>query len=291
MLTAAATFAGYAMSASAQTAGDKVIAHVGSVNVTQQEVDDELNRANVAADKRTDQVLKEALTRVIARKYFAQRALDAKLDRDPAVSRELARLRDLALAEAYAQHEISKEAASISAADIDGYIRAHPTQFQDHQLFQADLVSPAPQKDMDAIASATKDFKSLDQVETKLNELGIKFTRSVVTLDSGTIEPELLKRLKERTPSDLFLIRSGTGMSYLKVSSVDAKPLTGEEANKFAIQQLRVDLTKKIAQQSVEAALSNAKFEGDYGRIMATPAPAADHPTPNVAGEKPAEKK
>ena len=80
-------------------------------------------------------------------------------------------------------------------------------------------------------------------------------------------------------------------MSYLKVSSVDAKPLTGEEANKFAIQQLRVDLTKKIAQQSVEAALSNAKFEGDYGRIMATPAPAADHPTPNVAGEKPAEKK
>ena len=62
----------------AQAVVGQVIAHVGPDDVTQQEVDNELRIANVPADKRSDAILKAALSRVIERKYLAQQAIAAR---------------------------------------------------------------------------------------------------------------------------------------------------------------------------------------------------------------------
>ena len=56
----------------------QVIAHVGPDDITQQEVDNELRLAKVPPDKRTDQVVKAILSRIIERKYLTQQALAAK---------------------------------------------------------------------------------------------------------------------------------------------------------------------------------------------------------------------
>jgi hypothetical protein len=71
----------------AQASGGQVIAHSASVDLTQQELDNELRLANVQASQRTDQTIKAALTRIIARKYMARQALAAKLDSEPGGSR------------------------------------------------------------------------------------------------------------------------------------------------------------------------------------------------------------
>ena len=130
---------------------------------------------------------------------------------------------------------------------------------------------------MESLAAATKDFKSLDQVEAKLNELNIKFSRGPATLDSATIPAEMLKALEARKPDDIFFIRSRTSASFFKVTSVDDKPLTGDEANQFAKREL-ASIWPRRAQDTSAAALAGAKYEGDYGRIMTAPragAPAA----------------
>ena len=136
---------------------------------------------------------------------------------------------------------------------------------------------------MEALAAATKDFKSLDQVEAKLNEMNIKFSRGTATLDSATMPAEMLKVLDARKPDDIYFIRSRGGASFFKVTSVDQKPMTTDQANEFAKRELRVDIGRKGAEAISKAALADAKFEGDYTRIMtatppapATPAPATD---------------
>ena len=262
----------------------QVIAHVGPDDVTQQELDNELRLANVPVDKRSDAVLKAALSRIVERKYLVQQAVAAKLDREPTVHLDLLRAREQILAGAFVQRDLSAKMSSVAKNEIDTYVQGHPKQFDQRELFQVDQISFASPKDVDALAAATKDFKTLDQVEAKLNEMKIKFSRGTATLDSATMPAEMLKVLDARKPDDIYFIRSRGSASFFKVTSVDQKPLSTDQANEFAKRQLRLDIGRKGAEEISKAALADAKFEGDYTRIMTATAPAPAAPSPGTDG-------
>jgi EpsD family peptidyl-prolyl cis-trans isomerase len=262
----------------------QVIAHVGPDDVTQQELDNELRLANVPADKRSDPIVKAALSRVVERKYLVQQAIAAKLDREPTVHLDLLRSREQILAGAFVQRDLSSKMSSVAKNEIDSYVQAHPKQFDQRELFQVDQISFSTPKDVEALSAATKDFKSLDEVAAKLDSMNVKFSRGTATLDSATMPPEMLKVLDARKPDDIYFIRSKGGASFFKVTSVDPKPLTTDQANEFAKRQVRLDIGRKGAEAISKSALADAKFEGDYARIMTAAAPAATLPTPGTEG-------
>jgi EpsD family peptidyl-prolyl cis-trans isomerase len=258
----------------------QVIAHVGPDDVTQQELDNELRLANVSVDKRSDPIVKAALSRVVERKYLVQQAIAAKLDREPTVHLDLLRSREQILAGAFVQRDLSSKMSSVSKNEIDSYVQAHPKQFDQRELFQVDQISFTAPRDVEALAAATKDFKSLDQVEAKLNEMNVKFSRGTATLDSATMPPEMLKVLDARKADDIYFIRSKGSASFFKVTSVDQKPLTTDQANEFAKRQVRLDIGRQGAEAISKSALADAKFEGDYARIMTAATPAGVAPAP-----------
>ncbi len=272
----------------------QVIAHVGPDEVTQQELDNELRLANIPADKRTDAVVKAVLTRIIERKYLDQQAVAAKLDREPTVHLDILREHEQILANAYVQRDMRAKITGISNSEVDAYIQAHPERFANRQVFQIEQASFPPQKDMESLAAATKNFKTMDQVEAKLKDLGIKYSRGPASLDGATMPAEMLKPLEARKPDDIFFIRSRTNASFFKVLSADQTPLAGEQAKELAKRELATELVKKEAQETSAAALADAKFEGDYTRIMtaatpATPAAGAEAPAGEAqSAEKPA---
>jgi EpsD family peptidyl-prolyl cis-trans isomerase len=274
-LAAAALLAGCGKKQEAQAVVGQVIAHVGPDDVTQQELDNELRLAGIAPDKRTDALVKAALSRVIERKYLVQQALAGKLDREPTVHLDILRSREQILSGAFVQRDLSSKMSTISKNEIDSYIQAHPRQFDQRTLLQIEQISFTPPEDLTALTAATKDTKTLDQVEAQLNQMNIKFSRGTATLDSATIPPEMLKALDARKPDDVFFIRSRGGGSFFKVTSVDPKPMTGDEANEFAKREVRAEIARKSAEDLSRAALATAKYEGDYGRVMATPTPAS----------------
>ena len=286
-LPAAMLLAGCGRKQETQAVVGQVIAHVGPDDVTQQELDNELRLANVPADKRSDEVVKAALSRVVERKYLVQQAIAAKLDREPTVHLDLLRAREQILAGAFVQRDLSAKMSSVSKNEIDNYIQAHPKQFDKRELFQVDQISFTTPTDVEALAAATKDFKSLDQVEAKLNEMNIKFSRGDATLDSATMPAEMLKVLDARKPDDIYFVRSRGSASFFKVTSVDQKPLTGDQANDFGRRAVGVDIGRKGAEQINKAALADSKFEGDYARIMTTASPSTAQPAPTTEGETP----
>jgi EpsD family peptidyl-prolyl cis-trans isomerase len=265
----------------------QVIAHVGPDDVTQQELDNELRLANVPVDKRNDQIVKAALSRVVERKYLVQQAIAAKLDREPTVHLDLLRSREQILAGAFVQRDLSSKMSSVSKNEIDSYVQAHPKQFDQRELFQVDQISFTTPKDVEALSAATKDFKTLDEVEAKLNAMNVKFSRGTATLDSATMPAEMLKVLDARKSDDIYFIRSKGSASFFKVTSVDQKPLTTDEANEFAKRQVRLDVGRQGAEAISKSALADAKFEGDYTRIMTAAAPAAATPAPATDGATP----
>src|ERR1700728_286009 len=126
----------------------QVIAHVGPDDVTQQELDNELRLANVPADKRSDAVVKAALSRVVERKYLVQQAVAAKLDREPTVHLDLLRAREQILAGAFVQRDLSSKMSAVSKNEIDSYVQGHPKQVDQRELFKVDQIFFAPPKNL-----------------------------------------------------------------------------------------------------------------------------------------------
>ena len=148
-LAAAALVAGCGKKQEAQAVVGQVIAHVGPDDVTQQELENELRLAGISADKRTDAIVKAALSRVIERKYLVQQALAGKLDREPTVHLDILRSREQILAGAFVQRDLSSKMSTISKNEIDSYIQSHPKQFDQREVFQIEQISFAPPKDID----------------------------------------------------------------------------------------------------------------------------------------------
>ena len=265
----------------------QVIGKVGADDITIQELQNEFRVLNIPADKQKDDaIVRNVLSELATRKYVAQQAVAAKLDRQPTTLLEILRSREQVLASAYVQRELSGKAASISKTEIDGFVQSHPNVFASREEISIVQVSFQGGSKMQEIVAATKDFKSLEQVEAKLDEMGVRHTRNPGALDSATLPENVLAAVKAHKTDDIFLLRNGDNALFFKVTGEKPRAVSGADADALARRALTQEALKGIGADSTRAAVAAAKFEGDYGRVMAAPAPAAT-PAPN-ATEPPA---
>src|SRR5437899_786988 len=89
----------------------QVVARVADQVITTQELENEFRLANVPPDKQKDPALvKRVLGEVVLRKYLYSQALNAKLDREPAVLLDLLRGREQILEGAFLMRSATKKA-------------------------------------------------------------------------------------------------------------------------------------------------------------------------------------
>jgi EpsD family peptidyl-prolyl cis-trans isomerase len=246
----------------------QVIAHVGKDDVTIQELENEFRWAQIPPDKRDDAVVKRILGDLTQRKYLVQQAVAAKLDREPGVLLNMIRAREQLLASAYVQRDVSSKSTAIGKADADKYINSHPLMFDKRQLLTVDKVSIPLTPNARAAVEATKNLKSLEEIEQKLTEVGMLHNRSLGVISSSDIPEEFYNALKNQKPDDVFFVPAGTTGTFFKVKSQATQPLTGDDANRFARQQLLRELLRTETNKQAVTAEADAKYEGDYARIM-----------------------
>ena len=164
----------------------QVVAKIGNEVVTVQELDNEFRLGNVTAEKRKDpDTIKRVLGELVTRKYLVQQALDAKLDREPTVLLDILRSKELVLANALASRDVTTKSSSISATDIDNYIAHNPLKFANRQVMSVEQISFPLSSTSQALIEATKEMKTLDEVDQKLTGMGVQHGRSAGAISSG----------------------------------------------------------------------------------------------------------
>jgi EpsD family peptidyl-prolyl cis-trans isomerase len=248
----------------------QVIAHVGKEVVTAQELENEFRWTGAPRDKRDDATVKRILGDLVLRKYLAQRAVEAGLDREPVVLLDLLRARDQALANAFVGRDVSTKVAAIGKTEIDHLIASQPWKFANRQILTVEQITIPPTAEAQAAATATKDLNSLDEIDQKLNELKVLHSRSMGVISSSQLSEQVFKTIQEKKDTDQFYIQSPAGGVFFRVKGEEARPLTGEEADRIARQQLIADLVREEASTKGLAAAADAevKYEGPFQRIM-----------------------
>jgi EpsD family peptidyl-prolyl cis-trans isomerase len=247
----------------------QVVAHVGNEVITTQELENEFRLDNVPADKQKDpETLKRVLDDLTTRKYLVRQALDSKLDREPGVLLDILRSRDLVLANAAISRSVSAKVSAISQSDIDKFITSNPSKFANRQLMSVEEITFPLAANSQSVLDAVHDAKSLDEVDQKLTAMNIPHNRSMGSLNSAELPEALFNQMQMKKPDDVFFVRSGANGVFLVVKSEESKPLSGEAAMNFARQALRADLVKSEIGMASVAAKLEAKYEGDYAKVM-----------------------
>jgi EpsD family peptidyl-prolyl cis-trans isomerase len=250
-----------------QVASGQVVAHVGDQVVTTQELENEFRWANVPADKQKDpEVIKRVLGELVARKYLLQQALAAKLDREPGVLLDVLRSREQVLENAYLMRTVA--AKSPGKADVDRFIANNPSKFAYRKIFNVEQIGFALGPNSQTIVDANKDAKSLDEIDQQLTSAGIPHSRQIGVLSSGDIPPDFYNSIEAKKADDVFFVRSGPNGVFFKVKSEEVRPLEGEAAANLARQLMRADALKGEAAIATYSANLEAKYEGDYAKIM-----------------------
>ena len=247
----------------------QVVAHVGNDVITTQELENEFRLDNIPADKLKDpETLKRVLGDLVARKYLVRQALESKLDREPGVLLDILRARELVLANAAISRNVAGKVSAISGSDVDKYIASNPNKFANRQLMAVEQITFPIGANVQSVIDATRDAKSLDEIDQKLTAMNIPHSRSAGSLNSAELPENLFDQMQMKKSDDVFFVRAGANGVFIVLKSEETRPLVGEAASNFARQALRADLLKSEIGMASVAANLEAKYEGDYAKLM-----------------------
>jgi EpsD family peptidyl-prolyl cis-trans isomerase len=254
-----------------RASGGQIVAHIGDQVVTTQELENEMRLANVPADKQKDPaVIKQVLRELVLRKYLVERAVNAKLDREPSVLLDILRSREVVLASASVSRAVS--AKPITEVDIKRYIADNPLKFANRQVVTADEIVFPFGPTAQAAVDASKDASSLDEVDQKLTVMAIPHGRSVGAFNTGEMSQDFFNVMQAKKADNVFFVRSGPNGVFFKVRGEEASPLQGATAVSAARQYILADRLKAETGMASVSANLDAKYEGDFAKIMSEPA-------------------
>lgn len=245
----------------------QVVARVGDEVVTIQDLENEFRWANVTPDKQKEpEIVKRVLGDLVVRKYLLRQAMAAKLDREPGVLLDILRSREQILENAYLQRTAAAKAPG--KADVDKYMANNPAKFAGRKLLSVEQIAFPFGPTTQSFIEANKDAKSLDEIDQKLTEAGIPHGRQMGALNSGDLPPEFYGLIEAKKVDDVFFVRSGPNGVFFKVKGEERRPLEGEAAANLARQLMRADAIKAEQGLAAYSASLEAKYEGDYAKIM-----------------------
>ena len=252
----------------------QVVAHVGNQVVTTQELENEFRWDNIPANNRSDpDTVKKVLGELVLRKYLLQEALNSKLDREPGVLLDILRSREQVLASAFLTRKVASQ--SVSQADVDKYIAKNPLKFARRKILTIDQIAFRMAPNSEAIIDANKGAKTLDEVDQRLTSAGVAHARQMGTLNSAEIPQDVATAVETGKRDGVFFVRSGVSGVFFEIKGAEPRHLEGEAAADMARQFLRAEALKAEAELARMSANLDAKFEGEYARIMAEQGTAA----------------
>jgi EpsD family peptidyl-prolyl cis-trans isomerase len=223
---------------------------------------------------------RQVLERLIDQQLLVQRALEAKLDRDPTVLNAIENSRRQILAQAYIERTLS-DTAMPTTEEIRKYSADHPEIFGKRRLyrFQEVLIPIADEKQMQALQTRLEKNHNMRELIAWLRERGMKYEMTFSMKTSEQLSRGLLSKLSGMKQGDVMFYPAGERALVVHVSGWQDLPMSEPEAAPYIAQALVTQRRGVQASEEIQRLRTTAKVEyvGDYAKAAdAAPADAQD---------------
>lgn len=292
-LLAAALIAGCGKSDDKKPA-TQVAAKVNGDEISVHQINTALTQSGAAYTGDPKDAGRQVLERLIDQQLLVQKAVDAKLDRDPNVVTAMENARRQILAQAYIERTLSENTMPTSE-EIKKYYADHPEIFGKRRLyrFQEVLAAVESEEQMKALQAQLAKNQNMNDVTAWLREKGIKFSTSFSMKASEQLPRNLLPKLASMKQGDVMFYPAGNRALVVQLTGWQELPMSEPEAAPYIAQAL---LTQKRGEQANEElkrlrTASKVEYVGEYAK--AAPQAQAQQPEGQPAAKaqaaKPAE--
>ena len=172
----------------------------------------------------------QALERVIDRELLVQKALAAKLDRDPQVQQSMENARRQVLAQAYLERAASAAGGS-TRDEVRTFYEENPALFAERRIYRLrELVVSAPAEMVDVLRAEAAKARELDEIATWLRTRAAKYSTGVLTQPAEQLPLAYLPQLVRMKPGEIAVFATPPGASVIQLVHAEEAPLSEAQA-------------------------------------------------------------
>ena len=244
----------------------QVVASVGGQEVTQREVQAELNGYSSPDENATRKAQQGAVQAILNRKILSKAGRDAGIEKSADYQLMRARSDELSLAQAYEQ-QIASKLPRPTQDEIKQYMAQHPNTFAQRKIYVVDRIEiPAstPSKVLDAI----KPLHTMQGIEQVLLSNGVDYVRAPGSIDARATAPAVIDQIAKMPPGEPFVVPGGNVFSINQVKEARTVPFSGPAAEDFAQRAIMGErANKEIGEKlaSLRKAAGEVKYQSGYG--------------------------
>ncbi|WP_235399160.1 SurA N-terminal domain-containing protein [Sphingomonas sp. SRS2] len=254
----------------------QVIAIVNGDEISQAELNAEMQGVTIPDTANRDKLRREVLQRLVDRKLIVQKAREQGLDKTPEFVSQQRRLEENLLVSMLGQ-KIAATVPMPDDRDITQYIVDNPTQFGSRERLLLDQIQFQAPKDVRKLMML-KDAHSLDDIAAGVQKLGLAFSRGKGVIDTGRLDPQLTNVINKLPPGEPFVLPSNGQYIASVIVGRDSTPTPSPVAKQAAAEMVRRNELVAESRAQVARARSTAEiqyqpgFEPDKSAIKASQA-------------------
>jgi len=174
----------------------------------------------------------QALEKVIDRELLVQKALAAKLERDPQVQQSIENARRQVLAQAYLERAAALSAAAGSTRDeVRAFYAENPALFAERRIYRLrELMVAAPAELLDVLRAEAAKARDLDELAIWLRNRGATYSADSVTQPAEQLPLSFLPRLASMKPGEIAVFATPLGASVIQLAQAEDAPLSEPQA-------------------------------------------------------------
>lgn len=264
-------------------AATQVAAKVNDAEVSVHQINQVLQQSKVTPEQ-APAARTQALTRLVDQEIVVQRAMQQKLDRDPAVMMQIEAARREILQRAYAE-QIGAGAAKVTESEIKDYYTQHPELFSQRRIFTYRVLAiQADKAQHSAIQEELAKAKSVDEVVVWLKAQNIRHAADGATRAAEQIPMQFLPRLHQMKDGQVIVATNANGLEAIQLLQSKTEPVAEDRARQVIEAFLTNQRKTELIQKELADLRAKAKIEymGDF-KPAAQSAPAAAAPAAPAA--------
>jgi peptidyl-prolyl cis-trans isomerase C len=263
----------------ADVAQGQVVAVVDGKEITSSELNAEMQSMNVPNNEQArEQAKSAALDVLISRTILTNIARERKLDQSPTYIMQKRRA-DEALLVQTLQRDIASRVQAPTRAEAMTFINATPELFSQRKIYQLDQIAFAVPPGNTSLLKALEPLKTMEAVEQQLIESRVRYQRANGKLDTIAVDPNLMKRIAQLPPGEIFVLPNNGALVANQVTKVDVVPFQGDAAIDYAMNYLQNKKVSEAADKDLKARIEKARkevrYQPGYGPKNAPATPAA----------------
>lgn len=263
---AALTSLGACQRGSGSAPSGQVVAKIGSDEITQRELNAELNGFSSQDPALTKNAENAAITAIANRKLFADAGRKAGLEKSAYYQLARQRADDLLLAQSYEQQIVSK-LPQPTTDEAEQYVKDHPNNFAERKIFLVDQIQIPKDTDPKLLQKITP-LHSMDDIEQVLLSAGTDYIRAPSSIDARTTPADAVDQILRLPPNEPFVLPLNGGLTINQVTDSKTVPFTGPAA----VEAARRTLYSLRASKAIDSSLAELRksaggihYQAGYG--------------------------